>query len=155
MIGIIGAMDIEVIQLKEQIENVVVETISGVDFYKGTLQGKDVVVAVSGIGKVNAAVCTQTMILTYKPSMIIRNSGRNYVLRASIPIYKGNIACEFFNINRELVSSTYLSPNDDVICIIEISNMKFYNKSFVCEWEVKKMKILKNLIQNCFGYTNS
>ena len=81
----------------------------------------------------------------YKPSMIIRNSGKNYILRANIPIYKGNIACEFFNINRELVSSTYLSPGDDVICIIEISNMKFYSKSFICEWEVKKMKILKNI----------
>ena len=80
----------------------------------------------------------------YKPSVIIK-SGRNYILRANIPVYKGNIACEFFNINRELVSSTYLTPGDDVICIIEISNMKFYNKSFICEWEVKKMKILKNI----------
>lgn len=71
MIGIIGAMDIEVIQLKEQMDHVQIETISGVDFYKGKLQGKDVVVAVSGIGKVNAAVCTQTMILKYEPVMII------------------------------------------------------------------------------------
>lgn len=71
MIGIIGAMDIEVIQLKEQMSNVQIERISGVDFYKGQLEGKDVVVAVSGIGKVNAAVCTQTMILTFQPKAII------------------------------------------------------------------------------------
>ena len=70
-IGIIGAMDIEVQALKELMESPKIETISSVDFYSGIINGVDTVVAVAGIGKVNAAVCTQTMILSYAPSYII------------------------------------------------------------------------------------
>jgi adenosylhomocysteine nucleosidase len=71
LIGIIGAMDIEVQALKELMDDPKIETISTVDFYSGNINGTDVVVAVAGIGKVNAAVCAQTMILKYDPSYII------------------------------------------------------------------------------------
>ncbi len=74
MIGIIGAMGIEVRALAEKLENKKVETISGVDFQTGTIHGKEVVLAVCGIGKVFAAICTQTMILKYHPDVII-NTG--------------------------------------------------------------------------------
>lgn len=71
LIGIIGAMDIEVQALKELMDEPKIETISTVDYYSGNINGIDVVVAVAGVGKVNAAVCTQTMILTYHPEYII------------------------------------------------------------------------------------
>ena len=73
-IGIIGAMDIEVEELINSMEDIKKETISGIDFYEGTLQGKNAVVAECGVGKVHAAVCTQTMILKYAPDVII-NTG--------------------------------------------------------------------------------
>lgn len=59
MLGIIGAMDEEVAEIKNQMTEVTVERAAAMDFYKGKLRGKDVVVVRSGIGKVNAAVCTQ------------------------------------------------------------------------------------------------
>lgn len=71
MIGIIGAMDIEVIDLIKSMDLVKKETISGMDFYEGKLQNKNTVLAICGIGKVHAAVCTQTMILKYAPDAII------------------------------------------------------------------------------------
>lgn len=71
LIGIIGAMDIEVQALKDLMPEPEIRTISTVDFYSGTINGMNVVVAVAGVGKVNAAVCTQTMILEYNPSYII------------------------------------------------------------------------------------
>ncbi len=74
MIGIIGAMEIEVNKFKEQMLGVSLETISGIEFVCGTLWGKPTVVAVSGVGKVNAAICTQTMILKFSPRFIV-NSG--------------------------------------------------------------------------------
>ena len=74
MIGIIGAMDVEVNKFKEQMLGVSTETFSGVEFVSGTLWGHPTVVAVSGVGKVNAAICTQTMIMKYEPKFII-NSG--------------------------------------------------------------------------------
>ncbi len=74
MIGIIGAMEIEVNYFKEQMKNIKSEIISGTEFVSGELWGKETVVAVSGVGKVNAAICTQTMCLRFSPDFII-NSG--------------------------------------------------------------------------------
>ena len=74
MIGIIGAMDVEVASLRTQMEQPVSETVSGIEFVCGKLCGKDVVLARCGIGKVFAAMCAQTMILKYQPSCII-NTG--------------------------------------------------------------------------------
>ena len=70
-IGIIGAMDIEVRTLKDMMDNAVTDKVSGMEFYKGRINGADTVVAVAGVGKVNAAVCAQTMILQYSPDYII------------------------------------------------------------------------------------
>lgn len=74
MIGIICAMKIEADAIRASLENTVTETVSGVEFTKGTLHGKDIVIAVCGIGKVFAAICTEAMIIKYSPKLII-NSG--------------------------------------------------------------------------------
>lgn len=73
-LGIIAAMALEAEPLIEQMDDVSTETISDVTFAKGTLYGHAVVVAVCGVGKVFAALCAQTMILTYRPRAII-NTG--------------------------------------------------------------------------------
>ena len=67
MIGIIGAMDEEVAMLKEKLTEVQVETKAAMDFYKGKLEGKDVVVVRSGIGKVNAAMCDPGRCIPCRP----------------------------------------------------------------------------------------
>lgn len=61
-IGIIGAMEIEVEALKAQMEQVTLVEKASMIFHEGKLNGKDVVVVRSGIGKVNAAVCTQILV---------------------------------------------------------------------------------------------
>lgn len=70
-IGIIGAMDMEVDALKDMMNDAKIEQISSITFYSGKINGCSAVVATAGVGKVNAAVCAQTMILTYKPDAII------------------------------------------------------------------------------------
>ena len=74
MIGIIGAMSVEVEGLKNKLEDAKRENISGSEYVSGKLCGKDVVIAQCGIGKVNAAVCVNTMILKYGVSAVI-NTG--------------------------------------------------------------------------------
>lgn len=74
VIGIIGAMDEEVANLKELIENVEILSVAGMDFYKGKIFGNNVVIVRSGIGKVNAAICTQILIDKFNASAII-NTG--------------------------------------------------------------------------------
>ena len=60
-LGIIGAMDIEIRTLKEQIENLKVTEKTGTEYYEGTLMGLPVVLVKCGIGKVNAAIGTQIL----------------------------------------------------------------------------------------------
>lgn len=74
MIGIIAAMDVELEKLKNSMTDIKTETLAGTEFLTGSLWGRKTVAAVSGVGKVNAAMCAQTMILKYSPEFII-NSG--------------------------------------------------------------------------------
>lgn len=74
LIGIIGALAIEVEEIIGKMENAKKETVSRIDFYLGTISGVNCVVARCGVGKVNAALCAQTMILRYAPDMLL-NSG--------------------------------------------------------------------------------
>ena len=73
-IGIIGAMDEEVEGLKALMEDSVITQKASMDFYAGTLEGKNVVIVRSGIGKVNAAVCTQILADDFGVEVVI-NTG--------------------------------------------------------------------------------
>lgn len=71
MIGLIGAMNVEV-------ENLVAhmterqETKIGVDtFVSGKLFGQEAVLAVCGPGKINAALCAQSMIVRFQPKWVL------------------------------------------------------------------------------------
>lgn len=74
MLGIIGAMEEEVAGLKEKM--VVEQTIqrASMEFLKGSLEGKPVVVVRCGIGKVNAAICTQILVDEFHVDAIV-NTG--------------------------------------------------------------------------------
>ena len=69
--GIMGAMPDEVDQLCAKLENVTVEPYGGVDYHKGTLAGKQVVVCCAGMGKANAAATTQVLITKFGAEKII------------------------------------------------------------------------------------
>ena len=70
-IGIISAMSIEIDVLIEKMQGAASEEISGIKFYTGDINKSRVTAAVCGIGKVNAAVCTQILIMKYGPEYII------------------------------------------------------------------------------------
>lgn len=73
-IGIICAMASEAEKLLAAMGEKEKQTVGSLDFYTGRIGEKEVVLAVCGIGKVFAAVCAQTMILTFAPECLI-NSG--------------------------------------------------------------------------------
>ena len=73
-IGIIGAMQEEVESLISSMENVKKKTKASMDFYEGRLWGNDTVVVMSGIGKVNMAVCAQILIDSFGVEKLI-NTG--------------------------------------------------------------------------------
>ena len=83
--GVIAAMKIEAEHIVAAMEEARSETVGGIEFTVGKIRmanghaggeigEADVIVAVCGIGKVFAAMCAQTMIVTYKPDCVI-NTG--------------------------------------------------------------------------------
>ena len=74
MIGIIGAMEVEVSKLKEMLQDTEIKNKAGMTFVSGSLNGRPVVVVRSGIGKVNASICAQILADEYKVNYII-NTG--------------------------------------------------------------------------------
>ncbi|HHT97758.1 MAG TPA: 5'-methylthioadenosine/adenosylhomocysteine nucleosidase [Clostridiales bacterium] len=73
-IGIIGAMDEEVNKTIKIMTNYNKTIYASMSFYDGEIDNRDVVVVRSGIGKVNAAICTQILIDLFKVDAII-NTG--------------------------------------------------------------------------------
>ena len=84
-LGIIGAMEIEVAILKSKLENAKVTKVGPMEFYEGKLAGCDVVVVMCGVGKVHAAMCTQTLCCMFGVTHIV-NTGVAGSLDAELDI---------------------------------------------------------------------
>ncbi|MDN4595344.1 5'-methylthioadenosine/adenosylhomocysteine nucleosidase [Polycladomyces subterraneus] len=70
-IGVIGAMEEEVALFLEEMETEQVEEYAGIRYHRGRLAGADAVVCKSGVGKVNAAICTQILIDRFNVKAIV------------------------------------------------------------------------------------
>ena len=73
-IGIIGAMEEEIIAIRRKMDIKNTITIASIEFYLGEINGQNIILVRCGIGKVNAAICTQIMIDHFKVAYII-NTG--------------------------------------------------------------------------------
>ena len=107
MIGIIGAMDIEVERLLKEMDGARKRTVSGRDFYEGALRGQPVVVVRSGVGKVNAAMCAEALILNYEPELVI-NTGVAGALTGRLRI--GDIAVARDLVQHDVDTSAFGDP---------------------------------------------
>lgn len=83
--GIIGAMELEVEELKSKMTVSDIVKKAGMEFYEGTLGGAQVVIVRSGIGKVNAALCVQILADIFNVTHII-NTGVAGSLNAALDI---------------------------------------------------------------------
>lgn len=70
-LGVIGAMEEEISKLKEIMDIEKKVLISGLTFYIGKIYSKNVILVKSNEGKVNSAICTQTLILNFDIDKII------------------------------------------------------------------------------------
>jgi adenosylhomocysteine nucleosidase len=73
-IAIIGAMEEEVVLLRDKINNKSVDVIAGCEYTSGQMDGVEIVLLRSGIGKVNAAMSTTILLDKYNPDFVI-NTG--------------------------------------------------------------------------------
>ena len=100
-------MKIEAEAICASLSDVKKETVSGIEFTHGTLYGKEIVLAVCGIGKVFAAICTEAMIIRYSPSLII-NSGVAGTLTDKLSI--GDIAVAKSLVQHDMDTSALGDP---------------------------------------------
>lgn len=107
MIGIIGAMQNEVVLLQE--EMTVEETVekAGMVFYKGELCGQKAVIVKSGIGKVNAALCAQILVDMFHVDTLI-NTGIAGSLNAEINI--GDIVISTDAVQHDMDTTIFGDP---------------------------------------------
>lgn len=73
-IAIIGAMDEEIDGLKAVLTDTEIKTVALMDFHKGKIGDRTVIVVKSGLGKVNAGICAQILCDLYHVDAII-NTG--------------------------------------------------------------------------------
>ena len=73
-IGIIGAMEVEIDTLRAAMSLASTKEISGMTFYEGTLDGVQIVLVRSGIGKVFASMAAEIMAVLYEVDALI-NTG--------------------------------------------------------------------------------
>lgn len=104
MLGIIGAMDEEVAKIKEEMTEVQVTSVAGMDFYEGKISGKEAVVVRSGIGKVNAGMCTQILADRFHVDAVI-NTGIAGSLRNEINI--GDIVISTDTVQHDMDASGF------------------------------------------------
>ena len=107
MIGILGAMEDEVAQLKKNMEIEETTEVASLSFCRGKLSGKEVVVVRSGIGKVNAAICTQILVDQFHVDVII-NTGIAGSLDAEIDI--GDIVISTDAVEHDMDASIFGDP---------------------------------------------
>lgn len=84
-VGIIGAMEQEVSLLRDQIEGRTTWQQAGCEIYSGRLQGVDVALVKSGIGKVSAALGTTLLLHHFHPDKVI-NTGSAGGLASSLNV---------------------------------------------------------------------
>lgn len=98
-IGIIVALEKEVSSIAAEIEDVKIETIAKMTYFSGRIGDNEVIVAQSGMGKVSAAVCAQTMIFRFEPDFII-NTGIGGALLDEMKI--GDIAISDYTVEHDI-----------------------------------------------------
>ena len=88
-IGIIGAMEVEVqslVAFMKECGKVEEQKHSLLNFYEGNVYGVNVVVVKSGIGKVNAALCTERLISDFGVTHVI-NTGIAGALQKGLRVF--------------------------------------------------------------------
>nr|WP_263313113.1 5'-methylthioadenosine/adenosylhomocysteine nucleosidase [Mammaliicoccus sp. Marseille-Q6498] len=131
MIGIIGAMEEEIEILKLSINNLETINKAHVIFYKGQLEGKEIVLAQSGIGKVNAAITTTLLINEFNPELIINTGSAGSVdnklnigdIIISNKVYYHDVNATAFGYKLGQVPNMpeFYKTNDDLISLAQSS----------------------------------
>lgn len=128
-VGIIGAMQVEVSALQEQLKERKDTRIGAFLFSQGVLHGVDVVVCLSGIGKISAAIGTTLLIERYSPNCII-NTGtagglttakvRDIILATEVRHHDVDVTAFGYKIGQQAQQPETFLPNRTLVGLARI-----------------------------------
>ncbi len=148
MIGIIGALDVEILGIKGLMTDITEKTVSKITFYQGKINGKDCVLAQCGVGKVNAAMCTQTMILLYNPSQIINTGVAGAVDKR---LHIGDIVVSERVVHHD--SRNILDDGQESVMVYPRGAIQFSDDKMITEIRADK-SLADTLIKECEGLSD-
>ncbi|MGC8228563.1 5'-methylthioadenosine/S-adenosylhomocysteine nucleosidase [Pseudobacillus badius] len=144
-IAIIGAMEEEVVILREQMENRKAETIANSEFTTGTLNGADVVLLRSGIGKVNAAMTTAILLQHFRPDAVI-NTGSAGGLNPELNVGDVVISAEVRHHDVDVTAFGYEYGQVPQLPAAFAADEKLVNIAAECAAEDREEQVVKGLI---------
>jgi hypothetical protein len=80
----------------------------------------------------------------YKSPLKLQSSRKNPIFKVRLPSYRGKVLTEIYNQKKELVDISKVNEGDEVVGIIGFAGLRFLSHQFVAEWELYKLKLLKD-----------
>lgn len=152
-IAIIGAMEEEVLILREAMENKEVKTIAGSEYTTGTLRGVNVILLRSGIGKVNAAMTTSVLIHEFQPDVII-NTGSAGGLSPELQVGDIVISSEVRHHDVDVTAFGYEYGQVPQLPAAFIADARLIQIAAACAEVDQKVKTVKGLIATGDSFMN-
>ena len=152
-VAIIGAMEEEVVILREKIDGSQTEIIAGCEFTTGTMEGKDVILLRSGIGKVNAAMSTAILLEKYKPDFVI-NTGSAGGLNPDLNVGDVVISSEVRHHDVDVTAFGYEYGQVPKLPAAFEADSALVNIAETCAREIEGMQVVKGLITTGDSFMN-
>lgn len=166
-IGIIGAMQEEIDTLIPMIEDMKVENISHLPFYIGAYNDIEVIVVRCGVGKVNAAMCTQILVDKFNPDYVINIGVAGAVsdvvsigdIVLSTYLVEHDFDCTAFGYEKGIIprlESSKFIADDELLKIAEkskniLSDINFFNGVIVSGDVFVSSKAMKGDLYTRYG----
>ncbi len=153
MIGLIFALHSEAKQTIEKIEKLQEIKLLDKTAYKGVLFNKEVILVISGIGKVSASISTQALIDKYNPEYIL-NIGTSGGTDTSVKVKNFYVIDKCFQFDFDVteiddVKIGYIQEYDRVFFPTHVKGLDFLNKTSLATAdrfsnEAKDLKLIKD-----------
>ncbi|WP_203361671.1 5'-methylthioadenosine/S-adenosylhomocysteine nucleosidase [Bacillus sp. REN10] len=144
-IAIIGAMEEEVTILRDHIDVKQVETIANSEYTTGTMNGAEVILLRSGIGKVNAAMTTSVLLQHFQPDVII-NTGSAGGLNPELNVGDVVISTEVRHHDVDVTAFGYEYGQVPQLPAAFEADEKLLNIAVSCAKEEEGIQVVKGLI---------
>ncbi|MBU8879480.1 5'-methylthioadenosine/S-adenosylhomocysteine nucleosidase [Bacillus sp. FJAT-29790] len=152
-IAIIGAMEEEVTLLREKIEDRGQEIIAGCEFTTGKMDGAEVVLLRSGIGKVNAAMSTTILLERFKPDFVI-NTGSAGGLNPELNVGDAVISTEVRHHDVDVTAFGYEYGQVPQLPAAFEADSRLVQIAENCAQEIKDIQVVRGLIATGDSFMN-